>query len=580
MSSFTADQQAFIADPGHCMAVAGPGSGKTTSLIEKICHLSALPGSRVVAATFTSDGASEMRHRLAKRLGASADKVRVNIGTWHMLCGQHRKAHGISSRTISPGHQAALLKGILTQHGLVGVELGEALITFDAIKCSLDQDFDTVPHEWFRAYQAELHHLDSIDLYDVVRDTALRMREQTLPLFDCTHLVVDESQDNDEVQFALANLHAAAGVVTTLVGDDDQAIYEWRRARGFTGMEAFANTHQARIITLGENFRSLRTIVEASDRLIQNNRGFRLEKNLISRRGAGGTVEVTSTASIQAASEMVIASIEPLLKEIARDGLERFAVPTGAVAVLARNNYMLDDAEAELLRAGIKYIRASGSIWSSEPASMLMTVLGTVVSDDIRGLHASLGLYGLPAGLTGQLSKDFKGRVHDFYGGRLDPEQYGTGGVHVRDVATLLGTIHALLEQRHYGAAINKAAALVRRAYSEPNLRHLRMSDQLSAAASGLISMRGPMPARFKQAQEAKEKQTFTNAVVLQTFHAAKGQEYRNVYLLGVDDDILPGKSDVRAERRLLYVAMTRAKDNLQVTHTSGKGSRFLGEFT
>lgn len=579
MSQFTADQLLFIQASGHCMAVAGPGSGKTTSLIEKIHRIATQPGARVFAATFTSDGAEEMRHRLEKRLGSNAKRVQVTIGTWHSLCSQHRKAHGVKSRTLSPGHQSALLKRVLTSQGLSGNEFAEAIMAFEAIKCSLDVDFATVQDSWFVAYQAELQHLDCIDLYDVVRDTALRMRNHELPLFDCTDLIVDETQDNDDVQFALADMHASAGVRTSLVGDDDQAIYEWRKARGFQGMEAFVAKHKARVVTLGDNFRSLRRIVEASDKLIQNNKGFRLNKHLVARRGAGGNVEITSTGSLQDGAELIVDAIQPLLQPMANDGIERYGVPTGSVCVLARNNYMLNEIEAELVRNGIKYLRASGSLWTSEPASMLMTVLGTIVSGDVRGLDATLGIYGLPPDVIFQLTRQYRHNVHDFYASGTSFESYGSAATYILAVSGLLGMISDLLEQKQIGAAINKAAALIRRAYNEPTLRCKRLSDQLSAAASGLISMRGPLGARFKQAQEAKAKQTADNAVVLQTFHASKGQEFRNVFLLGVDDEVIPGKSDVRAERRLLYVAMTRAKDNLQIIHTAGNASRLLAEF-
>lgn len=579
MSRFTPDQLAFIDEPGHCVAIAGPGSGKTTALIEKVYRLCAQPGVKVMAATFTSDGAAEMRHRLDKRIGAAGMRGQVNIGTWHSLCIQHRKAHGFAQKTLDPGHQANLLKRCIAASRLDGAEFAEAMAEFESIKCSVDSDFNGVEHEWFQAYQDELATLDCIDLYDVVRETALQMARKELPLFKVTHLIIDETQDNDDVQYRLAHLHATAGITTTMVGDDDQAIYEWRRARGYSGMQDFTAAHQARIVTLGDNFRSLRRIVEASDELIQHNQGFRLPKKLVARRGAGGTVQVTTTSSWKNAAETILASLEALLEPVAASGLDRFVVATGSVAILARNNYVLDEAETELLRSGIKYLRASGSIWSSEPAGLLMTVLATTVYRDARGLDAALQLYGLPAPVISQVNKEYRGRVDAFVDPRASFSEYGGAAAQLQEAARMLREIGERIEQRQFGSAINKAAALVRRAYTQNTLQAMRHSDVLSSVATGLIFMKGPLQARLKQATEAKAHQTTDRSVILQTFHAAKGQEYRNVFLLGVDDEILPGKSDIRAERRLLYVAMTRAKDNLQLTHTAGKASRFLSEF-
>jgi superfamily I DNA/RNA helicase len=576
VTSFTPDQLAFIGERGHCIAVAGPGSGKTASLIEKIRRLAITPGVSVVAATFTSDAAEEMTHRLQRSMGRDP-AASVSIGTWHSLALQHRKQFGLQQRTIGPGHQAKLLRRIVSAR-VPTHEVHTALLEFERIKCSLAAGDDAERPDWYGAYETELETLGAIDLYDAIRDTAQRMGNGQLPLLAATHLVIDEFQDNDEIQFALADLHAAAGVVTTMVGDDDQAIYEWRRARGFAGMQEFAVRHRARMLTLGDNFRSLGQIVSTSDKLIAHNIGFRTQKTFIARRGSGGSVKVMATSSLASASSTVVAGLETLLQPCADTGLVRSHVPTGAVAILARNNYMLDEAEAALLEVGAKYLRSSGSIWTSEPADLLMTLLATLVTNDPRGLDVALQLGGLPDGVISKVNAAFQGRVGDFLNDGTTFTNFAPYAPALEDVARRLRSIRDKLDARQFGSAIGSAAAFVRSTYRDHTLQNVRMLSILRAVASGLIAMRGPLVARLKEATTSSANQTATNAVVLATFHASKGQEFRNVFLLGVDEDIIPGKADIRAERRLLYVACTRAQDNLVITHTSGKGSCFLKE--
>lgn len=578
MSNFTPDQLAFIREPGHCCAVAGPGSGKTTSLLAKVADLARHPANRIVAATFTSDAAAEMQHRLVRKLGKMP--ANVVIGTWHSLALHHRRTHGLAKRTLGPAHQSALLRRVIEAR-VPPQEVARALIEFESIKCSMDSDYATVAHEWFHAYETELATLGAIDLYDVMRDTARMMARKELPLFAATHLIIDETQDNDEVQFFLANLHAGAGITTTMVGDDDQAIYEWRHAKGFSGMEAFIKRHNARVVTMGDNFRSRGSIVACADELICHNKGFRLPKTFVPRRGAGGSVKILSTSSWASAASSMLESIKPLLTCVAEEGLVRYMVPTGSVAVLARNNYMLDSIEDALVIEGIKYLRSGRSIWASEPADLLMTVLATLVSNDPRGLDAAMHIGGLPDAVISKMNSQYRGRVGDFFdAGNSFDDLAPSLATQAQQISARLAGIKQKIQQRQFGSAIGTAAAFVRQAFDRPSPQNTRNCEHLRAVASGLISMRGPLLARLKQAQTAQSEQKPENSVILQTFHGSKGQEYANVFLLGVDQDIIPGKSERRAERRLLYVACTRAKDTLVITHTAGKDSEFLREIT
>lgn len=578
--SFTPDQLQFITEPGHCIALAGPGSGKTSASIEKILRLLAAPGNRIVAATFTRDGADEMKARLAKRVPRKVlESGRVQIDTWHSHCLAHRKRHNLNRRVLSPAHQNGLIRRVLSLH-LKPEQIPEALQQFEAIKCSLLASFDGVEHAWFHAYQDELANLNAIDLNDAVRDTALMIADRHLPPFDATHLIVDETQDNDEVQFFLAHVHASLGITTSMVGDDDQCIYEWRRARGYEGMKAFAEAHHARIVTMGDNFRSKKNIVDAADQLIRSNNGFRLPKTFVPRRGAGGSVRIECTGEIDSTSEAIVDGIAETVQPIPGGpaSLFEFQLPAGSLAILARNNYQLDAAEAALTKAKIKYLRSGGSIWKSEPATLLMTLLATLYTFDVRGLDMALQVAGLPQSVITQVHARFRDDVAGFMTGRVLIEGHEPYAAAVRDVSRKMGELHDKLEQNQFRSLIGSMAGFVKRVYEDNTLINFRMRMILSAVADGLISLRGPIPARLKMARDLDESNDAQNAVILHTFHGCKGMEFNTVFLLGVDQDTIPGKSEIRAERRLLYVAVTRAKDQLVVTHTPGKGSIFLRE--
>lgn len=576
--SFTPAQLEFITEPNHCVALAGPGSGKTTSLVEKIVRLANTPGTKIIAATFTRDAADEMTMRLAKRVPQKMlESGRIQVNTWHSLTLDHRKRNHLSRRVLSPAHQFHLAKRIIAAY-ICADDRVKALHRFEEIKCSLLSNFNEIEEEWFHHYQRELDTLNAIDLYDAIRDTALQIGTKALPAFDATHLIVDETQDNDEVQFHLADLHARLGMITSMVGDDDQTVYEWRRARGYEGMKEFSERHHAKIISLGDNFRSLSAVIDASNRLISNNKGFRLPKTFVSRRGAGGTVQIHSSGEVDTTSESIVDGISKWAHEVASSGLVRYQVPTGSVAILARNNYLLDAAEASLIEAQIKYVRSGGSVWESEPADLLMTLLATFYTADSRGLDVALQIAGLPTATISAVNVRFRDNVMGFIGGESAPGDFGGQTQDVELIAKRLATLYAKARNNEIASLIGSTAAFVKQIYPENSLYDARMRKILRAVASGLIALRGPVLARLKQARAKEGRIDASNTVVLQTFHGCKGMEFTNVFLLGVDQDTIPGRSEIRAERRLLYVACTRAKDNLIITYTPGKGSMYLSE--
>jgi DNA helicase-2/ATP-dependent DNA helicase PcrA len=648
--SFTPEQAALIAEPGHVLALAGPGSGKTSTIIEKIARLLQQPGNRVVACSFTREGAEEIRRRLAKRIGETElAKADIRIGTFHSLIADHRKAHGRSPKMLSPAHQMRTLSTAAAEYGET---LANVLPKFEEIKYSLIPPASETLPDWFHGYEKHLQTLKVIDLQDLIRLTVYQMalsirlpevkesddpetcsmpiklamaaaqyrhelteryekikaqasaetkagnssqasrlseelkrltrEEGALPLLGATHLLIDESQDNDELQFALATLHALTQVPTTLIGDDDQTIYEWRRAMGYPGLMSFAETFGAKIITLGENFRSLRTIVEHADALIRHNDGHRIEKVFVSRRGAGGEIQAEKADTDV---QMAVTATE-FIKEFSSPfddpkGRYKLHVATGEFAVLGRNNFVLDDMERSLIAAGVKYVRQGSSILHREAAQYIYDLLGAVYGGDIKGISVMLQIKGVNATLANQVCSEITGKEGAFVDGQMTNfSRFGAGGEYVKQCS-------AWFEERRREVRLGKHPEVIAEVCSTTkelfpvsggfDRKNQQNQKSIAVVQKCLMRMRGLVLARVAALQDRDMKHGLDNAVCLMTFHGSKGLEFKRVIIVGADDKSCPGKGELMSERRLFYVAVTRAKDNVLALY-SGRPSRYLAE--
>lgn len=649
--SFTPQQAALIAEPGHALALAGPGSGKTSTVIEKMAQLLRQPGNRVVACSFSRESAEEIRRRLIKRMGedqvAQAD---VRIGTFHSLIAEHRKTHGRDTKMISPAQQYRTLAGTASDHG---ENISDVLPQFEEIKYGLIPPDPTQLPPWFKDYEAHLKTLQAIDLQDLIRLSVLQMslsvtlphvpegvdenecsmpiklaiasvkyraemrarceelkslahrlgeqgnhrgaerarasyryiinQEGALPLLGATHLICDESQDNDELQFALATLHALTGVPTTLIGDDDQTIYEWRRAMGYPGLMSFAKTFDAKVITLGANFRSLRSVVEHADKLIRHNEGHRVEKTFRAMRGAGGHITAeradSRTIMLMTAVAYVGSFVSPF------DGpSKRFTqqVQTGEFGVLGRNNFILDSLEAGFLEAGFKYIRQGQSILKKEGALFLYDVLGSIYAADIKGISVVLHVKGVSTRTAEKVCREILGNHSLFVDGLMtNYAAFGDDATAVEDCAKWFLSCREQARKGIHSGVINEAAEIVKQMYysdADMNPKSFQNLRAVNAVRTTLKRMTNEsVVQRVSTLMNSDDNTDTSNAISLMTFHGSKGLEFNKVIIVGADEKSSPGKGELMSERRLFYVAITRAKDIVLALYT-GTPSRYLRE--
>ncbi len=245
-SNLTPQQQEAVLHDGHLLIVAGPGSGKTSTSVAKATRILQDPKRSLVMVTFTKEAAEEMRRRLVKAITDAGMRApseeRLVVATFHSIAIRHLKRHGLSTRVLSPAAQGTLYRDAVLAAGVDKNEWGEVQKEFEKVMYSVDQqkvEVKSITMKVVARYRQVLKATGQIDLYTVMRDCALRVHDGGMPPLHFTDMLVDEGQDTDELQRLWIFAHARAGCRVTIVGDDDQSIYEWRNALGFEGMRSF-----------------------------------------------------------------------------------------------------------------------------------------------------------------------------------------------------------------------------------------------------------------------------------------------------------------------------------------------------
>jgi DNA helicase-2/ATP-dependent DNA helicase PcrA len=281
------NQRSVVDARGNCLAIACPGSGKTSTAASKAACLLE-KGERVVAVTFTKDAALELRERIIK-LAGEENCARLIVGTFHSIClfmafpGKAKGRFGreilMEMRTpfqeewdlVKPGVQFNFVGRALREHGL-NIRGQDALALIEAAKESDSLDhLDEDVRNMVETYLDVMQRAGKIDFQDIILKVNRAMRDGSLTPLSTAHLLVDEFQDVDRAQYEWIEHHARSGVAITAVGDDDQSIYAFRRALGYSAMEKFTREFGAERILLGINYRCRSEILAAAEFLINHN---------------------------------------------------------------------------------------------------------------------------------------------------------------------------------------------------------------------------------------------------------------------------------------------------------------------
>jgi DNA helicase II / ATP-dependent DNA helicase PcrA len=574
--ALTPSQAAAVECDDNLIIFAGPGSGKTSTSIAKAERILMDESRTLIMCTFTVEAADVLGERLHKRFtaaGAVFPKNRVRVATFDSLALWHLKAQGaMKHKLLSPKAQGPKLRQLIYEHGLGTAD--EILPWFESYQATLERAdlVQRMKTQMEPAYQLVQLYYDwlkasgMVDLATVKRTCATGIANGSLALFPCTDLLVDEAQDCDELQMLMARSHGRGGVCTTLVGDDDQTIYDWRAATGYKGMQRFVEECGAQVARLSENFRSHSEIVDAATQLIAFNNPDRVDKQQVAVRGPGGSSSVGSFGSLAEECEWV-----------AEDILERLAPPYDC-AVIARRNRSLDVVEVALTAAGIPHHRPGTSLWDRDDIASYLALLRYLVEGALDGLSLALGFMGVPNATINELLYALREDPGGLFKGDLPMLESANPEVLrvLKQVAAQCARWRGRLAAGQVLVLIGESASeypkwLLALEGKEESKKLKRLREGLEYVTAALEKLQGKLSARLRVLLEQKRKEPAPGMVRVMTMHASKGLEFDAVYLVDCsereDDTTL---TMAAAERRVLYVGMTRARKDLRITYGGG----------
>ncbi|MCU7806776.1 MAG: DNA helicase Rep [Candidatus Thiodiazotropha sp. (ex Semelilucina semeliformis)] len=601
---------------GPLLVLAGAGSGKTRVITAKIGYLVKQCGidpQHIFAVTFTNKAAREMQSRVSAVLGQNKGDG-PNISTFHNLglniLRRELKRLGYKAGFSIFDQQdgAALLKDLLRKQNsgdesVVNTAQWQIsawkndLITPEQALAAAENDLQTHSALLYAAYQRSLKAYNAVDFDDLILLPVNLLREHPDALEQwqnrVRYLLVDEYQDTNQAQYELVKLIVGVRAAFTVVGDDDQSIYAWRGARPENLVRLKDDFPRLQVIKLEQNYRSSGRILKAANQLIGNNPHI-FEKRLWSELGPGAELRVLACRNEEHEAEKVISEIIHL----------NFTnkVNHGDLAILYRGNHQARIFEKALRTHSIPYFLSGGtSFFARTEVKDVMAYLRLLANPDddsafLRIVNTprreigpntleKLGTYaqqrgiGLLSaceemGLQAQLNTRAQGRLQAFtqliqhYTREADSEP-------AMSVKRLVDEIHYLDWLRENASS---DAVADRRMENVTDLidwlNALQKGELQEKTLAEMVNHLTLMDLLERQNEEAEQDQ-----VHLMTLHAAKGLEFHHVFLVGMEEDLLPHRSsieedNIEEERRLAYVGITRAQRSLTLTYAS-KRKRF-----
>jgi DNA helicase-2/ATP-dependent DNA helicase PcrA len=620
--------QAVAAPLGRQLVLAGAGSGKTRVLVHRIAWLiqteDASPHS-ILSVTFTNKAAAEMRHRIEQMLGHSP--AGMWVGTFHGLAHRLLRAHwqeaGLAEnfQILDSDDQQRLVKRVIRELGLdeqrwpprqaqwfISAQKDEGLRPKN-IQPGGDL-FLATQLKIYEAYEAACARAGVIDFSELLL-RALDLWRDKPGLLEhyqrrFKHILVDEFQDTNAVQYAWLRLLAKGGESLMVVGDDDQSIYGWRGAKIENIREFSDDFADAQTIRLEQNYRSTAGILKAANALIANNQG-RLGKELWTEDDDGEPLNLYAAFNEQDEARYVVESIEDALR---KDGLKR-----SEIAILYRSNAQSRVLEEALLREKVPY-RIYGGQRFFERAE-IKNAMAYLRLLDGRGNDAALErVINVPARGIGEKTveaiRDFA-RQHEqsmwqaiilmLANKALPGRASGALAGFIELIENLAAATQEMSLHLMTQTVIERSGLIAYHQAEKGEKAQARIEnlEELVSAARTFDNSEdeelSPLQAFLTHASlEAGDTQAAENedSIQLMTLHSAKGLEFPLVFLVGMEEGLFPHKMSLEEpgrleeERRLAYVGITRAMRKLFITYaetrrlygaeTYNKVSRFVRE--
>jgi DNA helicase II / ATP-dependent DNA helicase PcrA len=633
---------------GPLLVLAGAGTGKTRVITYRIANLirHGTPPERILGMTFTNKAANEMKERIGAMLSSppeskkakrriTSQESRPQLSTFHSLCVQilrrHIEALGYPKTfaIYSQGDQESLARQVLREIRYSEQMLAPSQMLFCIsqwksksltpvqAKLKSENDAQHLASIAYARYQQALKLKGCVDFDDLLLLTESlfqqheSIRQQEANRFD--HILVDEYQDTNQSQYRIVRALAGEHRNLCVVGDDDQSIYAWRGAEVEHILSFHKDWPDAKVIRLEENYRSTQAIIEHANTLIRFNK-LRNDKKLIAARPGGEKPKILQFPDETLEAAETVRSI--------RNRMEAHHRQPGDFAILFRTNEQPRPFETELRKQKIPYILIGGmSFFDRKEVKDVLAYLRLL--EDEPDEISILRIINTPARGLGKQSVEqliehsIKQKVPLWKLVTGEVSRPPLNAAACKGLAELSELARVAKQKVHQLSLVDLVRHMIRasryrteieRNYPDPDDREVRwntVEQIVNSLAQYEKESRRPTLTDFldklllgeQDANDEKEKQLQKNAVALMTLHAAKGLEFPEVYMVGLEEGILPhhrslenDEAGVDEERRLCYVGVTRAEERLTLSMSltrmkwgkprETRPSRFLYELT
>ena len=623
-------RQAVMATDGPLLILAGAGSGKTRVLTHRTAYLIEECGVNpynIMAITFTNKAAGEMRERIDQMVGYGSESIWVC--TFHSTCVRilrryiDRLGFGTNFTIYDSDDQKTLMKDICKRLE-IDTKMYKEKMFLSAISSAKDELIDPIEFETraagdyvkrkqaqvYREYQQALKQNNSLDFDDLIMKTVelFKLDKEVLASYQdrFRYIMVDEYQDTNTAQFELIRLLALKYQNLCVVGDDDQSIYKFRGANIYNILNFEHHFPDATVIKLEQNYRSTQNILDAANAVIANNQG-RKEKRLWTDNGAGDkiTFEQLDTAAEEA---------DFVARDIARR-VRKGEYQYKDCAILYRTNAQSRLFEERFITANIPYKIFGGvNFYARKEVKDLLAYLKTIDNgqDDLAVRRIiNIPKRGIGAASINKVALYAQEQEISFYDALCVAEQVpglGKAAAKIRPFVLFIQSMKAkakLLSVADLLQEVIETTGYVRELEAEgtdeAEARIENIDELISKAVDYAEGEEAPTLNGFLEnvalVADIDSFDENSDYVVLMTLHSAKGLEFPNVYLAGLEDGLFPSymsitsdnsQAEIEEERRLAYVGITRAKKNLTISSARvrmvrgqtqyGKVSRFVRE--
>lgn len=601
-------KEAVLQTEGPVLLLAGAGSGKTRCLTHRIAYLIDEMGVKpwnILAITFTNKAAGEMRERVDSLVGFGADQVWVS--TFHSLCVRILRRHidrlGYENgfTIYDTDDQKTVMKGICKRM-CIDTKMYKERALLSAISSAKDnlisvreyeldaaKDFNKAIYaKVYREYQETLKKNNALDFDDIIVKT-VELFQSCPEVLDnyqerFQYIMVDEYQDTNTAQFELIRLLANKYRNLCVVGDDDQSIYKFRGANIRNILDFEKYFPEAEVIKLEQNYRSTQNILDAANAVIRNNRS-RKDKALWTEKSGGSRIHLRQFDNAYEEAEYIA---DDVCRKVRKEGAQY-----KDFAVLYRTNAQARLLEERMIMEGVPYNVVGGTnFYARAEIKDILAYLKTI--DNGRDEVAVRRIINVPkrgiGAATLEKIEDYA-RMRDI--GLYEAMELADEIMSLGKTSVKIRPFVQLIQGFRKASAEMTVAELIQEVVTKTGYAEY-LQDNDDESVEDRIANVDELITKAVNYQETHEEGNLTeflaevalvadidnvenddNRVLLMTLHSAKGLEFPNVYLAGMEDGLFPGQAaiwtneteDMEEERRLAYVGITRAMDDLTLTY-------------